>query len=49
MGQPRPFFRLFSSFQTNFTIVSANMFKNVQPVYSAGIQTHDQQNMSLIP
>ena len=25
------------------------MWKNVQPVYRAGIQTHDLQNMSLLP
>ena len=48
MGQPRPLFHLFSSFQTNITNFTTNRcMKNVHPVYYAGIRTHDLWNMSL--
>ena len=51
MGHPRPLFRLFSSFQTNITILTTNigMWKNVHPVYGAGIRTHNLWNTSLLP
>ena len=46
MGQPQPLFHFFRLFKhiTNFT---TNIYvKNVHPVYSAGIRTHDLWNMS---
>ena len=52
MGQPRPLFNIFSSFQkyiTNFTTNRYLCEKNVHPVYGAGIRTHDLWNMSLLP
>ena len=51
MGHPRPIFRLiFSLFQTNInTILQQINVKNVHPVYSTGIRTHDLQNVSLLP
>ena len=49
MDHPRPFFHLFSSFQTNITILQQRNVKNVHPVYGAGIWTHDLRNMSLLP
>ena len=50
MGHHRPLFRLFSVFfkQTVYFLQQINE-KNVHPVYSTGIQTHDLQNVSLIP
>ena len=33
MGHPRALFRLFLSFQTNITIFTTNICKNVHPVY----------------
>ena len=42
MGQLRPLFHLFSSFQRHITIFTKKInVKNVHPVYSAGIRTHD--------
>ena len=41
MGQPRPLFHLFSSFQIHSTILQQINEKNVHPVYCTGIQTHD--------
>ena len=49
MGHPRSLFHLFSSFQTNITILQQIHLKNVHPVYSAGIWTNDLWNMSLLP
>ena len=49
MGQPGPLFHLFSSFQTNITIFTTNKCEKVHLVYSAGIQSHDLCNMSLLP
>ena len=48
MGHPRPLFRLFLSFQTNITIIRTNNCEKVMTT-SAGIQTHDLRNMSLLP
>ena len=48
MGHPRPLFRLFSSFQANIIFLQQIYVKNVHPVYGAGTQTHDLQNMSLL-
>ena len=47
MDNPRPLFCLFSSFQTNNTILTT--VKNVYPVYGAGIQTHDLCKIILLP
>ena len=51
MGNSRPLlsfiFGLFK--QTSLQFYSKYMWKKVHPVYSAGIQTHDLQNMSLLP
>ena len=47
MGQPQPLFVYFRSFQTNITnIYNKYMWKNVHPVYGAGIRTHDLWNES---
>ena len=47
---PVSFTFIFGLFQTNFnTILQPINVKNVHPVYGAGIQTHDLQNMSLLP
>ena len=46
----RRLFHLFLSFQKYITILTTNKCeKNVHQVYSAGIQTHDLWNMSLLP
>ena len=45
MGHTQPLFRLFLSFQTNVNFLG----ENVHLVYSAGIQTHNLQNISLLP
>ena len=51
MGHPRPLFRLFSVFfkQTLIQFYNKLMWKNVRPVYSTGIRTHDLQIVSLLP
>ena len=41
MGHCRPLFRLFSSFQTDNTILQQINVKNVPIVKGPGIQTHD--------
>ena len=47
MGQLRPLFNLFSTFQAHLTnLTTIGVWKNVHPVYSAGIRTHDFWNMS---
>ena len=45
MGQPLALFRLFSVFSNNF--YNKFMWKNVHPVYGAGIRTHNLRNVSL--
>ena len=51
MYQPRPLlsfiFGLFK--QASLQILQQINVKNVNPVYSAGILTHNLQNMSLLP
>ena len=48
MGQPRPLFRLFSIFSNkHYNFYNKYMWKNVHPVYGAGIRTHNIWNMSL--
>ena len=50
MAQPRPLFRLFSVYSNkHYNFYNIYMWKNVHSVYSAGIQTHDLQNVSLFP
>ena len=48
-ANPGLFFVYFRSFQANITIFTTNMWKNVHPVYSAGIRTHDLWYVSLFP
>ena len=45
---PASFSMIFGVFQTNITFLQQNNEKNVHPVQSARIQTHDLWNMSLI-
>ena len=50
MGHPGLFFVYFRSFHTNITIFNTNILgKNVHPVSSAGIRTHDLLNASHLP
>ena len=51
IGHPRPLFRLFSVIfkQTSKQIYNKQMGKNVYPVYSTGIRTHNLPNVSLLP
>ena len=49
MGHPRPLFRSFSVFfKHKMQILQQINVKNVRPVSSAGIQTHDLLIMSLL-
>ena len=48
MGQPRPLYVYFQSFQTIQFLQQINV-KNVHPVDGAGIRTHDLLNMSCHP
>ena len=45
---PASFSYNFVFFQTNITFLQQRNVKNVHPVYSAGIQTPNLQNMSLL-
>ena len=50
MGQPSLFFRLFSVFSNKiYNFYYKFMWKNVHPVYGAGIRTHTLLKMSLLP
>ena len=51
MGNPGLSYRLFLVFSNklHYNFYSKYMWKNVYPVYSAWIQTHDLWNMSLLP
>ena len=50
MGHPRPLLRLFSFFQKQYNFCYNYTRKYVYPAYyGAGIQTHDLQNMILLP
>ena len=50
MGQPRPLFCLFSVFSNkHYNFYNKYLWKNVHPVYGAGIRTHDLRNVSLFP
>ena len=46
MGHPGLFFRLFKQ---TIQFLQQIYVKNVNPAYSAGICSHDLQNMSLLP
>ena len=49
IGHPQPLFRLFSYYQINITFLLQIFVNHVHPVYSAGIETHELHNMSLLP
>ena len=50
MDQPRPLFRLFLVFSNkHYNFYNKYMWKIIHPVYGAGIQTYDLQNVSLFP
>ena len=46
---PGLFFVFFHLFKQTLQIVEQIYVKNVPPVYGVGIQTHNPQNMSLLP
>ena len=49
-GQPRPLFRLFFVFSNKqYNFYNKSMWKNVHPIYGAGIWTHNLLNMSHLP
>ena len=48
MGHHRPLF-IFVFFKQTLQFLQQINVKNVHPVYSAGIRTHNIQNLSLIP
>ena len=47
MGHPQPLFRVFRLFKQTLQLLQQINVKNVHPVYSAEIRTHDFWNMSL--
>ena len=50
MGQPWPLFRLFSALSNKqYNFYNKSMWKNVHPLYNAGIWTHDISYMSRHP
>ena len=49
MGQPRDLVVYFRLFKQILQFLQQINVKNVHPVYSAGIQTHNLWNMSLLP
>ena len=49
MGYSQPLFVYFQSFQKTLQFLQKNNVKFFHPVYSAGIQSHNFHNMSLIP
>ena len=51
IGQPKPLFAYFRSFQTNNTILTTNQCEkcDFNLVYGAGIWTHDLSNMRHLP
>ena len=46
---PGLFFVYFNLFEQTLQFVEQIYVKNVPPVYGVGIQTHNPQNMSLLP
>ena len=49
MGHPRRLFQfIFYLFKQTLQFLQQVFVGNVHPVYGAGIQTHDPQNMSLL-
>ena len=49
MGHPRPLSVYFRLFKQALQFLQQINVKNVHPEYGAGIQTHNLQNMSLLP
>ena len=49
MGHTRLFFVSFLLLKQTLQFLQEITGENVHPLYGAGIQTHDLQNMSLIP
>ena len=49
MGFSQPLFVYFHLFKLTLQFLQKMYVKNVHPVYSAGIQTHNLQNMSFLP
>ena len=49
MGHPGLFFIYFCLFKQALQFLQQIYEKNVHPVYGAGIQTHNLQDMSLLP
>ena len=45
---PASFSFIFVFSNKHYNFYNKDMWKNVHPVYSAGIQTHNHQNMSLL-
>ena len=48
-ANPSLFMIIFSLFKQSLQFYNKNMWKNVHPVYGAGIWTHNLQDMSLLP
>ena len=49
IGHPQPLFIYFRLFKQTLQFLRQINVKNVHPVFSTGIQTHDLQNVSLLP
>ena len=49
MGQPRPFLIYFRLFKDTLQFLQQINVKNLHPVYSAGIRTHDLWNITTRP
>ena len=49
MGYPGLFLVYFRLFKQTLEFLQQINVKNVHPVYGAGIQNHDLQNISLLP
>ena len=49
MGQPGLFLFIFGLFKQTLQFYNKYMWKNVHPVYGAGIRTHDLRHVSLFP
>ena len=49
LGQPGLLFVYFRSFQKHYNFYNKYMWKNVHPVYGAGIQTHNLRNCESLP
>ena len=49
IGHPQPLFIYFRLFKQTLQFLRQINVKNVHPVFSTGIQTHDLQKVSLLP